>query len=158
MIWWPLRCCERGIEPRSLPRCTTGALLQKLTGHTNWVLTVALSADASTVASGSADGSVGIWNVREGTQCFGRRWPLRWPWEDPPPPNTPSSSAPLSICISLVGTPVRGTRRFVPTRRAPQDLISPCNADVLTCWEFTVLGGGAGFVYKSGGGGGFFWL
>jgi WD40 repeat protein len=36
-------------------------------GHTSWVMSVAFSPDGSTIASGSDDGSVRLWDVSEGT-------------------------------------------------------------------------------------------
>src|ERR1039457_2135434 len=45
----------------------TGQQLQQLTGHTNWVLSVAYAPDGATLASGGADG-VRIWDARTGQQ------------------------------------------------------------------------------------------
>ncbi|KAG8931679.1 hypothetical protein FRC02_002386 [Tulasnella sp. 418] len=41
-------------------------LLFKLTGHTDWVRSVAFSSDGNLVASGSNDKTVGIWNAKTG--------------------------------------------------------------------------------------------
>ena len=50
---------------------TSGAeVLSLLTGHTNEVLSVAISCDGVHIASGSADGTVCLWNVASGLECF----------------------------------------------------------------------------------------
>jgi WD40 repeat protein len=41
-------------------------LLRTLTGHNNWVYAIALSADGSKLASGSADGTVKLWSGGDG--------------------------------------------------------------------------------------------
>ncbi len=43
-----------------------GRLERTFTGHTDWVYSVALNADATRVASGSADGTVKLWNTADG--------------------------------------------------------------------------------------------
>lgn len=43
-----------------------GSSVRNLTGHTDWVYTFALSPDAKTVASGSWDGEVRLWNLADG--------------------------------------------------------------------------------------------
>ena len=44
-----------------------GGLLKVLVGHTDWVYTIALNADAAKLASGSADGTIKLWNTADGT-------------------------------------------------------------------------------------------
>ncbi len=44
----------------------TGKLLQTLTGHSNWVLSVAYSPDGQTLASGCEDKTIKLWNVNTG--------------------------------------------------------------------------------------------
>jgi WD40 repeat protein len=44
----------------------TGANLKTLTGHTDWVFAVAISPDASLVASGAYNGEVKVWKVADG--------------------------------------------------------------------------------------------
>ncbi len=43
-----------------------GSRKQTLTGHTDWVYTFALSADGQSIASGSWDGEVRLWNLADG--------------------------------------------------------------------------------------------
>ena len=65
----PHACCVRSPPP---PRrgihvlCVTGTQIQKLEGHTASVNSVALSADASTLASNSSDNTIGLWDVKSG--------------------------------------------------------------------------------------------
>ena len=59
---WDVLMWPRG---RARPLCA-GTLTKTLTGHTDWVLTVALAPDGYMLASASADATIGIWNVREG--------------------------------------------------------------------------------------------
>ena len=47
-------------------RCRTGTLVKTLRGHTDFVLTVALAPDGCMMITGSADATVGVWNVKEG--------------------------------------------------------------------------------------------
>jgi hypothetical protein len=42
-----------------------GGLMSSLIGHGDWVYCVALSADGTYLASGSADGTVRLWNAAE---------------------------------------------------------------------------------------------
>lgn len=42
--------------------------MQKLQGHSNWVLSVAFSPDSSRIASGSDDRTIRIWDVRSGKE------------------------------------------------------------------------------------------
>ncbi len=42
------------------------ALATTLTGHSNWVNSVAISPDGQTLASGSSDGTIKIWNLQTG--------------------------------------------------------------------------------------------
>ncbi|MDE0683842.1 MAG: hypothetical protein OXI63_13070, partial [Candidatus Poribacteria bacterium] len=44
----------------------TGKILNLLTGHTNWVLSVAFSPDGKTLASSSGDHTVRRWNTQPG--------------------------------------------------------------------------------------------
>ncbi|KAI9832413.1 MAG: hypothetical protein M1819_004402 [Sarea resinae] len=46
--------------------CDTGTPLHTLKGHTSWVLAVSWSPDDSTIATGSMDNSVILWNARTG--------------------------------------------------------------------------------------------
>ncbi|MEA5619427.1 TonB family protein [Cronbergia sp. UHCC 0137] len=43
-----------------------GNLLQTLTGHSDWVSSVAYSPDSQTLASGSGDNTIKLWNVKTG--------------------------------------------------------------------------------------------
>jgi len=43
-----------------------GRLERTLSGHTDWVYSVAVNADATRLASGSADGTVKLWNTADG--------------------------------------------------------------------------------------------
>jgi mono/diheme cytochrome c family protein len=43
-----------------------GAQLRKLQGHTDWIYALAISPDSKTVASGSWDGEVRLWNIADG--------------------------------------------------------------------------------------------
>ncbi|WP_422615951.1 helix-hairpin-helix domain-containing protein, partial [Nodularia spumigena] len=51
---------------QNLKNSTTGKLLQILQEHCNWVNSVAYSPDGQTLASGSADNTIKIWNVTTG--------------------------------------------------------------------------------------------
>ena len=44
----------------------TGTQIQVLTGHTNWVSSVAFSPDGKLLASGSYDNTIRLWNVETG--------------------------------------------------------------------------------------------
>ena len=46
----------------------TGAALDLLTGHTHWVLSVSFSPDGTTLASGSHDRTIRLWDVETGKQ------------------------------------------------------------------------------------------
>ena len=46
--------------------CDTGTPLHILKGHTDWVLVVSWSPDDSTIATGSKDSTVGLWNPKTG--------------------------------------------------------------------------------------------
>ncbi len=45
----------------------TGRLAASLTGHTDWVFCAAVSPDGTRIASGSADGTVKLWNAADNT-------------------------------------------------------------------------------------------
>jgi RNA polymerase sigma factor (sigma-70 family) len=49
----------------------TSKLLQNMTGHTDYLDSVALSPDASTIVSGGNDGSVRLWDAGSGQERFG---------------------------------------------------------------------------------------
>ncbi|MGI2909362.1 protein kinase domain-containing protein [Tolypothrix sp. VBCCA 56010] len=44
-----------------------GTLIRTLTGHSNWVCSVAISPDGQTLVSASADKTIKIWNLADGT-------------------------------------------------------------------------------------------
>jgi WD40 repeat protein len=46
----------------------TGKELQTLTGHSNWINSVAFSSDGSTLASGSLDNTIKLWDVKTGKE------------------------------------------------------------------------------------------
>jgi WD40 repeat protein len=58
------------VESTSQPQVNSnqfiGNLLQTLTGHSNWVWSVAYSPDGQTLASGSLDNTIKLWNVNTG--------------------------------------------------------------------------------------------
>ena len=43
-----------------------GSQLRKLQGHNDWIYALAVSPDSKTVASGSWDGEVKLWNLADG--------------------------------------------------------------------------------------------
>ena len=43
-----------------------GSQLRKLQGHNDWIYALAISRDGKTVASGSWDGEVRLWNLADG--------------------------------------------------------------------------------------------
>ncbi|HAX79206.1 MAG TPA: hypothetical protein DCY88_26110, partial [Cyanobacteria bacterium UBA11372] len=47
----------------------TGTCVKTLTGHTDWVRSVAFSLDGQILASGSADCTIKLWDVADG-QCL----------------------------------------------------------------------------------------
>jgi WD40 repeat protein len=47
----------------------SGACLQTLQGHTNWIWSVGFSPDGETLASGGADQTIKLWAVASGA-CF----------------------------------------------------------------------------------------
>ncbi|MEG4804114.1 NB-ARC domain-containing protein [Microcoleus sp. ARI1-B5] len=47
-------------------RCTDSQLLLTLSGHNNWVWSIAFSPDSSTIASGSGDQTIKLWQVSTG--------------------------------------------------------------------------------------------
>src|ERR1017187_11039274 len=56
----------RGFEWRYLWGKSRGEQLMTLIGHSNYVLCVAFSPDGTTLASGSADHTVKLWNAKTG--------------------------------------------------------------------------------------------
>ncbi len=48
-------------------RVSDGSLIRTLTGHTNWVMSVAFSPDGQTLASGSWDSTIKLWRVSDGS-------------------------------------------------------------------------------------------
>ena len=44
----------------------TGSQIRKLQGHKDWVYSLAISRDGKTIASGSWDGEVRLWNSADG--------------------------------------------------------------------------------------------
>ena len=50
----------------SLPEMGQAIVLRSLQGHTDWVYSFARSPDGKTVASGSWDGEVRLWNFSDG--------------------------------------------------------------------------------------------
>ena len=57
-------CSRRQDGPRL--QTPTGLQLRKLQGHNDWVYSLAISRDGKTVASGSWDGEVRLWNLADG--------------------------------------------------------------------------------------------
>jgi WD40 repeat protein len=57
----------------------TGQSLETLSGHTNWVWSVAFSPDGRLLASGSADATIKFWDVQTG-ECLKTLQPER-PYE-----------------------------------------------------------------------------
>ena len=49
----------------------TGELIRTLSGHTGWVVSLAFSHDGQTLASGSYDRSIRLWNVADGARAPG---------------------------------------------------------------------------------------
>jgi dipeptidyl aminopeptidase/acylaminoacyl peptidase len=47
-------------------KAENGAVVHRLTGHSDWVYVVAFAADGKTLASGSWDGEVRLWNTADG--------------------------------------------------------------------------------------------
>src|SRR5271170_5243390 len=55
---------------------STGAEVQQLEGHSDWVRSVCFSPDGSLLASGSSDKTVRVWNVQTGEyiECKCQEW------------------------------------------------------------------------------------
>ncbi|MFM7364044.1 MAG: protein kinase domain-containing protein [Cuspidothrix sp.] len=53
-------------QPQIINNKLIGKLLQTLTGHSDWVWSVAYSPDGQTLASGSVDKTIKLWNVKTG--------------------------------------------------------------------------------------------
>ncbi|MEH2395791.1 MAG: hypothetical protein V7K21_30510, partial [Nostoc sp.] len=53
-------------QPRVINHHVIGNLLQTLTGHSNCIRSVAFSPDGQTLASGSSDNTIKLWDVRRG--------------------------------------------------------------------------------------------
>ena len=51
---------------RSSSSAPTGSQVRKLQGHNDWVYSLAISRDGKTIASGSWDGEVKLWNLADG--------------------------------------------------------------------------------------------
>ena len=49
-----------------LLKAENGAVAHKLSGHADWVYSVAFSSDGKTLASGSWDGEVRLWSTSDG--------------------------------------------------------------------------------------------
>ena len=44
----------------------SGGLIRKLPGHQDWIYSLAISRDSKTIATGSWDGEVRLWNIADG--------------------------------------------------------------------------------------------
>ena len=57
-----------------------GTLLRRIPGHSDSVLSVAMSPDGTKVASGSMDRTLRVWRVADGTRLWGSqpRWEIGW--------------------------------------------------------------------------------
>src|SRR5262249_38698420 len=62
---------------------TSGSQVHSLKGHQDWIYSVAISPDGKTVASGSWDGEVRLWNLADGKAL---RTILAAPGLSPKPP------------------------------------------------------------------------
>ena len=62
----PSAVVESISQPRVISNQFIGNLLQTFTGHSNWVFSVAYSPDGQTLANGSGDNTIKLWDVKTG--------------------------------------------------------------------------------------------
>lgn len=64
--WLPVICQNPAVEPLSWKQLINWKCLQVLTGHSDVVRSVAISSNGNTIASGSLDKTVKLWNLATG--------------------------------------------------------------------------------------------